>query len=277
MEAVPAFTRFDLRKVPHALFSIFFPDECRVCEIPLHGYTRVPVCAGCLSAPSALSADYFCAQCKTPFQNRFPLDLEGRCALCRSGSRGFDAAYCFGFYEGRLRELIHLFKYGGMKPLAKPLGEFLSRALPLDERFDAVIPMPLHWRRRFERGFNQADLIATQVARRRKIPVLRVVRRVRATSTQTGLTNAKRRQNVNGAFRVRRGRPLEGLRILLVDDVMTTGATASACGSVLKRAGAKSVTLLAVARVDRRAAQPSAGQYQTAQYQTALHKTMGAS
>ena len=257
----------DLRKAPHALFSLLFPDECRLCETPLHGYTRVPVCAACLSAPAALSAEYFCSQCKTPFQNRFPLDLEGRCALCRAGARGFDAAYCFGFYEGALRELIHLYKYGGMKPLAKPLGEYLSRALPLDEGFDAVVPMPLHWRRRFERGFNQAALIASQVARRRKIPVLHAVRRVRATRTQTGLTNAKRRDNVSGAFRVGRragrGRSLEGLRILLVDDVMTTGATASACGSVLKKAGAKSVTLLTLARVDRRAPQPAVDQYQT--------------
>jgi len=233
----------------------------------LHGYTRVPVCAACLKAPSGLSAEYFCSQCKTPFQNRFQLDLEGRCALCRAGARGFDAAYCFGFYEGALRDLIHLDKYSGMKPLAKPLGEYLSRALPLDEGFDAVVPMPLHWRRRFERGFNQATLIAAQVARRRNIPVLHAVRRVRATRTQTGLTNAKRRDNVSGAFRVSRrveqGRSLKGMRILLVDDVMTTGATGSACGSVLKRAGAKSVTLLTLARVDRRAPQPAVERYQT--------------
>jgi ComF family protein len=177
------------------------------------------------------------------------LDLEGRCALCRAGARGFDEAYCFGFYEGPLRDLVHLLKYDGMKPLAQPLGEYLSRALPLDERFDAIVAMPLHWRRRFERGFNQAALLARQVARRRKIPVLNVVRRVRATRTQTGLTNAKRRDNVSGAFRARRGRPLEGLRILLVDDVMTTGATADECARALLGAGARRVDVLTLARV----------------------------
>ena len=87
------------------------------------------------------------------------------------GARGFDAAYCFGAYEGALRDLIHLLKYDGMKPLSRPLGEYLSCALPLDELFDAVVPMPLHWRRRFDRGFNQAALLAKEVARRRKIPV----------------------------------------------------------------------------------------------------------
>jgi ComF family protein len=196
--------------------------------------------------------------------------------LCRTGARGFDAAYCFGFYEGPLRELIHLLKYDGMKPLAGPLGEYLSRALPLDEKFDAVVPMPLHWRRRLERGFNQAALLAKHLSRRRRIPVLNTVRRIRATRTQTGLTNARRRENVRGAFRARRGRPLEGLRVLLVDDVMTTGATASACAAVLKRAGARSVTLLTLARVDRRAVQ-TAEPRATAQVSGAIYETMGAS
>jgi ComF family protein len=207
-----------------------------------------------MHAPTAHSAEYYCAQCKTPFLNAFPLDLEGRCPLCRAGARNFEAAYCFGFYEGALRELIHLLKYDGMKPLARPLSEFLWMALPVDERFDAVVAMPLHWRRRFERGFNQSAVLAREVARRRKIPLMNAVRRVKATRSQTGLTNAGRRENVRGAFRVPGGRRLDGKKILLVDDVMTTGATASACASALKRAGAASVTVLTLARVDRRGA-----------------------
>ena len=79
-EALSAFTRLDPRKVPHALFSILFPDDCRICSQPLHGYTRVPVCRDCLTAPAAHAADYYCSQCKTPFENRYPLDLEGRAA-----------------------------------------------------------------------------------------------------------------------------------------------------------------------------------------------------
>ncbi len=261
---VPAFTL----QVPHALFSILFPDECRICNEPLRGYTRVPVCEACLRAPSAHSAEFFCAQCKTPYLNSFPLALDGRCALCRAGARNFDASHCFGFYEGPLRALIHLLKYEGMKPLAATLGECLSRALPLDERFDAVVPMPLHWVRGFQRGFNQASLLAAHLARRRGIPLINAARRIRATRSQTGLTNAQRRENVNGAFRARRGRPLEGLRVLLVDDVMTTGATASACAGALKRAGARSVTVLTLARVDRRAEQT---------VPMTLYKTVGAS
>ena len=199
-----------------------------------------------------MTAEYFCRDCRTPFLNRFPLDEEGRCALCRLGLNGFDAAYSFGSFEAELRELIHLFKYGRVETLAGPLGRFLALALPRAEQFDAVVPMPLHWVRRWRRGFNQSELLAREIARRLSLPVRSLVRRTKATSSQAGLTNAKRRANVSGAFRVPRPPNVHGLRILLVDDVMTTGATASACARALKQAGAARVALLTVARADRR-------------------------
>lgn len=170
--------------------------------------------------------------------------------MCRLGLRNFDNAYCYGAYEGVLRELIHLYKYAGMRPLAAPLGELLGAALPRDERFDVVVPVPLHWRRRWSRGFNQSELLARLTAKRCGVPMRAALRRMRATDAQAGLSNSRRRRNVAGAFRARES--LAGKRVLLVDDVMTTGATASACAAALKRAGARSVALLALARVDRR-------------------------
>jgi ComF family protein len=185
--------------------------------------------------------------------NAFPLDLEGRCALCRSGLRGFDAAYCFGSYEGTLRELIHLYKYGRIRTLSQPLSDLLAAALPLDERFDAVTPVPLHWRRQWHRGFNQSELLARAIAHRRGIPVIRALRRAQPTRTQAGLSNTERRRNVAAAFRCGRdARKIAGQRILLIDDVMTTGATAASCARTLKQGGASRVVLLTVARVDRR-------------------------
>ncbi len=231
-----------------------FPDDCRVCGAALAQITRVPVCSPCLRRPVPLTAEYFCSSCRTPFLNAFPLDDQGRCGLCRSGLRGFDAAYCFGEYEGGLRQLIHLFKYGRMKPLGKPLSAYLSDALPRDQQFDAVVPVPLHWRRAWSRGFNQSGLLARAMARRSGIPMMNALVRARATETQAGLTHSARRRNVSNAFRIKRRRSVQGLRILLVDDVMTTGATGSACAFALKRAGAKSVALLTLARVDRRLA-----------------------
>src|SRR5262249_3023718 len=151
----------------------------------------------------------------------------GRCALCRAGVRGFDAAYCYGAYEGTLRELIHLFKYRKIKTLNRPLGDLLEAAMPRDERFDLVTPVPLHWRRRLIRGFNQSELLAREIGRRSGIPTAKLLRRTRATETQAGLSNSARRRNVTTAFDCRRPRSVAGQRILLIDDVMTTGSTAA--------------------------------------------------
>jgi len=211
------------------------------------------VCPLCLQSLEPLSAEYFCVDCRTPFLNPAPLDSDGRCRLCRLGLRQFDTVYSFGSYEGTLRELIHLLKYGKVRPLARPLGKLLASALPSDLVCDAVVPVPLHWRRRLERGFNQSELLAKAVARRYGQRPVNAVRRRRRTDAQTGLSNAERRTNVAGAFSVVRKDAVAGRRIILVDDVMTTGATAAACAGVLKRAGAQRVTLVTLARVDRRA------------------------
>jgi ComF family protein len=170
--------------------------------------------------------------------------------------RGFDAAACFGAYEGTLRELIHLYKYSKIRTMARPLSNLLMAALPRTEAFDAVTPVPLHWRKRWQRSFNQSELLAREIARRTGIPVLNAVRRVRATQTQAGLSNTGRRQNVTKAFECRSGERwrqlISGKRILLIDDVMTTGSTAASCALALKQGGASRVVLLTVARVDRR-------------------------
>lgn len=235
-----------------ALCTILFPDNCRICDRPLTRFSRIPVCSDCMEPPEPFAAEFFCVCCRMPFINGAPLDAEGRCPLCRRGARGFDAVYCFGAYEGRLRELIHLLKYRRMAPLSDPLGSLLVSAIPRDAVFDTVVPVPLHWRRRWDRGFNQSALLAEPVARRYGLRVIIALRRRRSTASQAGLTSSRRRANVAGAFEVRRKQAVEGRRILLVDDVLTTGATASACGMALKRAGAQSVTVLTLARVDRR-------------------------
>jgi ComF family protein len=187
-----------------------------------------------------------------PFLNAAPLDEQGRCGLCRLGLRGFDAAYCFGAYEDTLRDLIHLFKYGRVRPLAGRFGEWLVSAIPRDQSFDLIVPVPLHWRRKLDRGFNQSELLARAVAKRYGLRPVNAVRRKRQTGIQAGLSNAKRRLNVSGAFVVKRKAVVAGRRVLLIDDVMTTGATLSACAAALKDAGARYVAVLALARVDRR-------------------------
>jgi ComF family protein len=247
------------KKALRGFFNLLFPDECRVCGESLHEVSRIPVCSRCLREPQPLAAEYYCSACRTPFVTPHPLDpATGKCALCRQGLQGFDAVYSYGSYEGTLRKLIHVYKYDGVEPLAAPFGKLLAQVLPREEHFDVVVPMPLHWRKRWQRGFNQAELLAREIARRWNAPVNHALRRRRAGRPQAGLTNAQRRSNVAGVFAIKRNlfdeqKPLKGKRVLLIDDVFTTGATASACARVLKRAGAEHVTLLALARTDRRA------------------------
>jgi len=165
----------------------------------------------------------------------------------------FDSAYSFGSYEGALRKLIHQFKYGKVESLAQPLARLLIRALPPDDDFDVVIAMPMHWRKRWERGFNQADLLARPVARRYGHKLSSNLRRKRYTKAQAGLSESERRTNLKNAFQVKRPGEIANKRILLVDDVFTTGATLRTAAAVLKAAGASRVTALTLARVDDRA------------------------
>ena len=108
--------------------------------------------------------------------------------------------YSFGEYAGHLQKLIHLLKYDGIETLAEPLGRKLAQALPRDERFDVIVPVPLHWRKRWTRGFNQAEVLAQHVAKRRALPIEKVLQRRKATVTQTGLTGPQRRSNMAAAF-----------------------------------------------------------------------------
>ncbi len=234
-----------------ALGRIVFPEDCRLCERPLQRLSRIPVCEDCLHSPAPLAAEFFCRRCRTPFANAFPLDESGLCALCRHEARGYDAAYSFGAYEGALRGLIHSFKYGRIRTLARPLAGFLLTAYPRDQRFDAIVPMPLHWRRFWKRGFNQSAMLARELSRKTGVPLLAAVRRRRATPPQAGLSNAQRRANVAGCFETSQRQAVRGLRLLLIDDVMTTGATAGACAATLRRAGAAHVAVLTLARADR--------------------------
>jgi len=234
------------------LVNLVFPEDCAVCGDAIENVSRVPVCARCLAAPQPLAAEFACSQCQTPFLSDYPLRPDGRCALCRSGAIAYQAAFSFGSYDGALRTLVHLFKYRGVRPLAGPLSEFLVRALPPSRDFDAVVPLPLHWWKRLRRGFNQSDLLARELSRRTGIPRLAAVRRTKRTAAQAGLTHAMRRKNVAGAFSVTHPAAVAGKRILLVDDVLTTGATAASCADALRRAGAESVSVVTLARVDRR-------------------------
>ncbi len=190
--------------------------------------------------------------CRTPFIDAYPLDEHDLCTVCRESLVNFDTAYSFGSYEGPLRKLIHLLKYAKVETLALPLSRLLVRAIPIDQRFDAIIAMPMHWRKRWERGFNQAELLARPLAKRYGLKLSTNLRRKRYTKPQAGLTEPQRQENLKDSFAVKKPESIARKHILLVDDVFTTGATLRAAAGALKVAGAAHVSALTLARVDRR-------------------------
>lgn len=191
---------------------------------------------------------------------------DGRCVGCRDYPPEFERAVSFAEYEGSLRGLIQLLKYEGITPAARPLGAMLASAITellRGYKFDTplVVPVPLHRGRSRSRGFNQAELVARAAARRLDIPVNvsnTALLRHRETKSQVGLTREERIANVHGAFRISDPAQVKDRVVILVDDVMTTGTTLSECARVLKKAGARKVWAVTVARAFRGAALPAA-------------------
>jgi ComF family protein len=206
-----------------------------------------------------------CARCGDvlDFERMESTSNPANCRACRLAPPAFERAVSFGPYEGRMRSAIHALKYERMRPAAVRLGGMLAQAISTllpdapDEML--VIPVPLHRSKHAERGFNQARLLAAHAldALRATHPAWRLtlasstLMRLRATESQASLTPRKRRRNVRGAFMVSDPHDVAGKHILLVDDVMTTGATARAASKILVQAGAASVWVATLARAKR--------------------------
>ncbi|MFQ5777687.1 MAG: ComF family protein [Terriglobia bacterium] len=241
-----------LRSALDGLASVLFAARCRLCDALLTSATRVPVCAACLGRVRPLELLAFCERCQRPLPFVPPSpESPLLCGRCQQGESAFDRLRSFGAYDAELRQLLVLLKYNGVRPLVGLLGGWLTMVLaqhPAVAEVDALVPVPLHPRRQRARGFNQAELLARELSRSTHLPVQsRWLTRIKDTPSQTGLTRAQREQNVRGAFASKA--KLDNRRILLLDDVCTTGATLNACARTLKRAGAAQVEALTVARV----------------------------
>ncbi|HXA83987.1 MAG TPA: ComF family protein, partial [Candidatus Dormibacteraeota bacterium] len=242
-----------------SLFSLLFPSDCRICRSPLTTIASLPVCEPCLAQIVPLEG-LLCRVCGEKLFSSVVGGEEGAlCGVCRRAEPHFRRAAAYGAYEGRLRDLIHLFKYKGTRPAGKLLGSLLNQAVTAMALPDSliVVPVPLWSGKRNSRGFNQAEAIARTFTHFQTSSSIQldttVLVRTRETASQTGLTRHQRRANVRGAFAVRKPEKVKGRSVLIVDDVMTTGTTAGECARVLRRAGAKEVFVATVARATKEA------------------------
>ncbi len=254
------------------LFATLFPSDCRLCAAPLINISRLPVCEDCLGAMRPIRGG-LCSICGERLVIPFSFAAQScssengdvLCGLCRRLEPPYVKATAYGSYEGGLRELIHLLKYNQVRPAANVLGRMLAEAIEdLQPRFSAsevlLVPVPLHWRKLRQRGFNQSELIARTalklepVADRFRLRAALLERR-RETKSQIGLSRHQRRENIRGAFALSKSHDVVGREILLVDDVFTTGTTVSECARILRRAGASQVYVATVARTLKTEAQ----------------------
>lgn len=199
----------------------------------------------CCGSERAVLPDYsVCADCAARLQRLQNVAL----SRCGDPDAGFAQAWAALAFAGAGRELIHRFKYDGQTYLARNLAYFLRDALADSGwRGDALVPVPLHPKRCRERGYNQAALLARELSRLTGVPCWQALARTRNTPRQVGLSAAQRAQNVRDAFALAPGRDVRGVSLLLVDDVLTTGATARACARVCMEKGARAVCVLTVA------------------------------
>jgi len=229
--------------------GFFYPETCALC-----GDERADAKSGYVGAKCWQQVRFirppFCERCGLPFDGDLTTTFE--CTNCREMELHFSSARSAVIAKTAVLEVIHRFKYQRQLWFEAFLADLLLReALPVlrGQKWDFIAPVPLHPVRHREREFNQAELLARHLSSGAKIPLnIKLLRRVSPTMTQTLLTREQRAKNMRGAFAVRRGVKLNGEKIILVDDVFTTGATTSACAKALKAAGAGDVCVWTVAR-----------------------------
>ena len=230
------------RLIPFVL-ECLFPSkiECIVCGDELNSERAHDMCDDCFNSLPVIQKP--CKKCGVSV-----LSDANYCLACKEEKFSFSKAVASFDYDGVILQLVHKFKYGGAKYLAKPLASFMAETFKASGfDVDCIVPVPVTPKRGKERGYNQAALLAREVSDVAQIEYLDILKRTKDTPTQAKLSRAERKQNLKGAFEVEDKEIIKGKKILVVDDVMTTGSTCEEIAKVLIKAKAKEVFVLTLA------------------------------
>lgn len=239
----------EIKEIASSFLDLIYPPVCAGCGNEWRG-DETPICRECLHEIRFFSPP-ICPRCGAPGQQPICTETK-RCRRCPEGTLFFDRARSvFSYKDPRVKNLIQALKFDRQTRLAAPLSRLLSRGYDLfysGEPFDAIVPVPLHKSRLREREFNQAALLCQTLQTKTGVPIREdLVFRVRRTPPQYTLDPQKRRKNLARAFVAADETRVQGLRILLVDDVMTTGATINAVSAALRSSGSRSICALTLA------------------------------
>ena len=217
-----------LRDLSTGLLNLLYPPLCETCQQKINTEKdKIPLCKNCLTKLKALKPQ--------PIAQYDHVRVWSVCG-----------------YEGLVKDCVHIFKYNNRQMLSAPLADLMSRFTNenlLDKKFDIIVPIPLHRSKMRERGFNQAELLAKDLAKAINTPVCaNALKRIKPTISQTGLSKTKRFTNLRGAFKIDDNNVIYAKSILLIDDVCTTGSTLDEAAKILLKSGAKSVKALVFAK-----------------------------
>lgn len=241
----------NVKQLFHALLDVILPPICHICHSVIPNAGILHICPTCHDRIPLVSSP-LCPLCGIPF---IGTGGDHHCGSCAVHPPHFDSARAHFLYEGPIRDLIHAFKYNRNTHLRFPLALLALEGISgvqADHNPNLIVPVPLHRSRLRQRGFNQAVLLGRVLSHRLALPLMPdALVRTRATEPQIELSAAERRVNVRGAFSVKGVDRIAGKRILLLDDVMTTGSTMDECAKELKSGGAAAVIAITIARTAR--------------------------